>query len=117
MAAVAVIVALVIFMGSQAPANPGNRPPAGQAALPPVSNMMKEENCKFVYGTVMDGACTGGLYPLGEVQSSTGTRKFCCGKSVNLEKQATGPLPITPPAGYTPPSSSPPEVAVQNTTQ
>ena len=116
-AIVVIVIALAVFMApqAQAPANPGTQPSAtqGAAALPPVSNKMSEKSCGFVYGVVMDNACTGGLFPLGEVES-TGTKKFCCGKSVNLEKQATGPLPITPPAGYVAPSNALPEVAVQN---
>jgi len=126
-AAVVIIAVALFFMAAppapqNVPQSPSQTPtPSGSAAaptqLPPVSDKMTAEGCKFVYGTVMDNTCSGGLFPLGEVQSTDGTKKFCCGKSVNLDKQATAPLPITPPAGYVNTTGIIPEVAVQNITE
>jgi len=113
-AIVVIAIALIFFLVPIVQQQIKNNPPLGQGPLPPVSNLMKPESCQFVYGVVMDGACTGGLYQLAEVESNSGTKKFCCGKSVNLENEAKEPLPITPPAGYVPPSNATPEVAVQN---
>ncbi len=115
-AAVIIVIALVFFLAPMVQQQIINNPPPGQGALPPVSNLMKEESCKFVYGVVMENACTGGLYSLAEVESNSGTKKFCCGKSVNLENEAKAPLPITPPAGFANPPNTLPEVAVQNIT-
>jgi len=115
-AAVVIVIAAIVFLVLPS-LTPGASPTTpGQGTLPPVLNVMKPENCQFVYGTVMDGSCTGGLYPLAEVESSTGTKKFCCGKSVNLEKEAKAPLPITLPPGFGNQSNELPEVAVQNLT-
>ena len=87
-AAVVIVVVLIFFFLLAQPK---------QGALPPASNLMKEESCKFVYGVVMDTQCSNNLTALAEVYSTSGTKKFCCGKSVNLKNEANASLPVAPP--------------------
>ena len=78
----AVVAAFLAFgcAGAQ-PASPQGELPAEQQMVP---NIMSADSCASVGGTVMDingnTVCTEGTYPVAEVQSSGGAKKFCCKK-------------------------------------
>lgn len=110
-AAAAVVFALLlvfIFMQQQAALA---RSPAGQAALPSASSLMTAESCGLASGVVMGNDCAGGFYLLGEVESNSSAKNFCCGKSVDSENVGAAPPPAMPSAGSIYPPDPLPGVA------
>ena len=99
--AAAIIVLAIIFVLSLALAQPSS-----SNGPSPALNKMSEEGCAAVYGVAMDAECTGGLYPIAEINAGPGAKRFCCGSITNPDQAAKAPLPVALPNASTPPGAS-----------